>query len=132
MSDTAPPAPDGAPVTSGDLDQQALKSRIGITLIGGLVAIAEEVGEEVVENLDAASEYAADRAEHLSYIVGEPGWDEAVKAEADNVVIEVALRTVASADEFDDKLLQSARFSLALVSQAIRLILPTPPAATQP
>jgi len=64
----------------------------------------EETGVEVEKNLDEVSEYAAARAQHLSTIVGEPGFMQAVRAERDNVAIEAGLATVDTAEAVDARI----------------------------
>lgn len=52
---------------------------------------AQAFGGHAANSATAAAEYAEQRAEHLAGIHGEPGFEEAVEAEAQNVAIQMGL-----------------------------------------
>jgi len=68
-----------------------------------LADLHEQIGDDISEKEDELAAYAAERADHLSTIVDEPGFAEAVKAETDNVMLEAGLAAVAAADELDGR-----------------------------
>lgn len=61
----------------------------------------QQILSGVVDNAESVARYAAARAAHLAKIIGEPGYDEAVKAEIQNVALEAGIAAVDSADAAD-------------------------------
>ncbi len=101
--------------------EEALK-QIGDDFVALIKNQAEQIGEGLVDDLDSVSEYAAQRAEHLSTVVGEPGFDQALIAERDSIAIRIAIRAVDSADDFDNRLLAVVRGGLSIAANALRVI----------
>jgi len=54
-------------------------------------------------NLNVLTVYAAERAAHLSTLVGQPGFEEAVRAERDNVVLRAGIAATDAADAVDQR-----------------------------
>ena len=67
------------------------------------------------------SRYVADRAKHLSKIIGQPGFDLALEAERDNVMAKATMQLVDEADAADARLLNLLLGALTL---AARLLVP--------
>lgn len=65
---------------------------------------ARRLGIQLEGDMAVVRLYAAKRIQHLSTIVGQPGYLEAVRAEADNVLLEAAVNAVAAADAADREL----------------------------
>lgn len=66
---------------------------------------AFRLGRDVETYGSELKDYAATRMEFLSTILDEPGFDEALEAERDNVVLKMALGIVDGADAADAELL---------------------------
>lgn len=64
----------------------------------------EELLAGTINNAASVAAYAAQRAAHLATIFGEPGFDEAVKAEIQNVALEAGIAAVDSADAADARI----------------------------
>lgn len=63
------------------------------------------LGTDIRKNRDELAEYMAARAAHLQAIQGEPGYDQAVMAERNNVALEAGLNAHAAAGAVDSRLL---------------------------
>lgn len=79
----------------------------------------KEVGEDLVSDLNAVAEYAAQRVDHLSRCASEPGFREALIAERDNVAMRAALRTVARADDLDARILAITETALQIGARVL-------------
>lgn len=66
---------------------------------------AKETGRDLQFNTVAVAAYAAERTAYLSTLVGQPGFEEAVRAERDNVALKAGLTAVATADAADARLI---------------------------
>lgn len=64
-----------------------------------------ELGTELEEGHDVLAAYMSERALHLSTIVGEPGFGQAVTAERNSVAMRAGLQAAAAADSVDAHLL---------------------------
>lgn len=64
----------------------------------------EEFGRTLKVEAAVVAAYAAERTEHLSLIVDEPGFGEAVLAERDNVLLRAGIAATRSADVVDQRL----------------------------
>jgi len=80
--------------------------------LGGLGVGAEEKRQ-------ALATYAAERADHLSLLVAEPGFEEAVKAEADNVALEAGILAAELGDEINRGIVAAIGGALGLVARAL-------------
>jgi hypothetical protein len=67
-------------------------------------ATTARLNVELTTSLDDVQAYAAERMNHLSLIVHEPGYDEALVAEAMNVMLVATGHTVDAADAVDREL----------------------------
>lgn len=82
-------------------------------------AVGRIVGRFDVDQAELAA-YVDQRQLHLAAIAGEPGYDEAVEAEAINVALFAAGQHVSRADAMDRELLGIARTGLLI---AVRVLL---------
>lgn len=62
---------------------------------------AKESGRELKFNLAEVTMYAAERTAYLSTLVGQRGFEEAVRAERDNVALRAGIASVRTADAAD-------------------------------
>lgn len=84
-----------------------------------LIEQLKSAGSSLKDDLEAVRAYAAERMAHLAKCVGEPGYLEAVKAEAQNVAMEAAARAIDQADATDARLLGIIQGALAIASKAL-------------
>lgn len=82
---------------------------------------AREVGVELKGDMDEVRWYAAERMGHLSEILDEPGYQEALEAETINVLLVAAGRSVVRADALDDRLKALAKGLLGMGARALGL-----------
>lgn len=103
--------------------ETALRS-IGEDLAELIKNQAEQIGTGITDELDALGQYAAARADHLSLLIasGEPGFQEALIAERDNVVLRAAAGAVARADDFDSRILTVAAQGLRIAAMALAAV----------
>jgi hypothetical protein len=74
-------------------------------LVDALKATANRLGKHLPDNMLAKLRaYAAQRMEHLAQIVGQPGFEQAVEAEAQNVGMMGSIQAVSAADAVDAEL----------------------------
>lgn len=85
--------------------------------VEGLHIFAERIGVPLEGNLSEVREYAAARMLHLSLIVGEPGYAEALEVEALNVALMAAGSAVDSADEVDSMIIAFVFHALVMGSR---------------
>lgn len=97
-------------------------NQIGQDFIDLLKRNAAEVGLELKGDLQAIADYAAARAQHLSESVGEPGFDEALVAERDNVILFSASTAIDRADAVDARILGLVEGALAMGARALALV----------
>lgn len=86
-------------------------------LLDLLKQAAKEAGEEI--DLDGLGDYALERAEHLANCYGEPGFSEAVEAEADNVRLMAGIAAVEAGRVADAKLQGMVAGALRIVAGII-------------
>lgn len=101
--------------------EEILKA-VGEDLLEQIRQQAMEVGESLQPALDEVADYIAERAEHLSKVVGEPGFERILLVERNNVILKAATRTVVEADKLDARLLASAQAGLAIAARLIALM----------
>lgn len=70
-----------------------------------LTSAAEETGTDLTESLDSVRTVVAEQMAKLSLVVGEPGYDRAVKAARDNVALAAGLAAVEDADAADGRII---------------------------
>ena len=73
-----------------------------------------ELGTTLKTSLDEISFYASERTAHLSTIVAEPGFAQAVQAERDAIALKAGVTAVALGQEADQRL-------LGVIAGAIRI-----------
>lgn len=77
---------------------------VGKELVDALKAAAVRLGKDLKGDTDELRTYAAERMLHLSGVVGQPGYQEALVAERDNVALKAGLLAVEAADRADAEL----------------------------
>lgn len=100
---------------------EALKL-IGEDILSELRQQAMDVGQSLTGSLEEVGEYIGERVAHLSTVVGEPGFREALTAERDSICLKAAGRAVIEADLLDARLLASAQTGLMVASRLLVLI----------
>ena len=65
---------------------------------------AKRLGKGLEANMDELRTYASERMLHLSTLIGQAGYEEALVAERDNVALKAGLLAVDSADRADAEL----------------------------
>ena len=93
--------------------------KIGDELKTLLKDATTELGVELSGNLVEAALYADQRAAYLATIVGQVGFDLALRAERDSVALKLGLETVASADAADYRLVGIIQGVLAIGAKAL-------------
>ena len=91
----------------------------GEELVRTLVDAAGRLGVTLQGDLNAVREYAGERMLHLSTIVDEPGYGEALLAEATSVALRAAGAAVDAADALDRELLGIVSGALAIGARGI-------------
>lgn len=94
-----------------------IKTELSAMLIEQLKA----TGSSLKDDLDSVRAYAAERMAHLATCVGQPGYLEAVEAEAQNVAMEAAARAIDQADAADARAVAIIQGALAIGSKALTL-----------
>lgn len=92
---------------------------VGKELGDALTNAATRLGKSFQGNVDELRAYAAQRMLHLSTLIGQPGYQEALVAERDNVALKAGLLTVAAADAADAELLGLITGAIALGARAL-------------
>lgn len=105
---------------------EALK-QMGQDIVAQLQAEAKALGVAFTSDIEGVAAYAAGRADHLSFAIGEPGFELALRAERDSLAIRASLGVVAHADQIDARILAVAQGSLALAARGLRLLAGVPP-----
>jgi uncharacterized protein with GYD domain len=91
--------------------------------VGLLKANAIEVGQELVDDLNAVREYAAVRMAHLATCVGQPGFSTAVRAERDNVALRACVKAANRGDNIDGRILGFIEGALVIASRALTIVI---------
>lgn len=86
-----------------------------------MVRHADELGVELSGDLQLVRGYATDRMLHLSRILDQRGYADALDAEVVNVLLVAAGRGVARADALDDRLKALAKGLLGMGARALGL-----------
>lgn len=107
---------------------EALKL-MGQDIVAQLQAEAKALGAALTSEIEGLAAYAAGRADHLSFAIGEPGFEDALRAERDALALRASLGAVARADEIDARILAVTQGSLALAARGLRLLAGVPPVA---
>lgn len=85
-----------APLIDADITAQSFTDQ--------LVAFAKQTGRELKVDAANVGAYAAERAAHLSGLVSDPGFEDAVLAERDNVLIKAGIAATKRGDIVDERL----------------------------
>lgn len=80
--------------------------------------VAKETGRDI-NNLRDVALYAQERATHLSLLVGQPGFEEAVRAERDNVALRGGISVVQLADAVDARIVGAIQGVLSIGARAL-------------
>lgn len=81
--------------------------------------LLERLGQNLGEKADSVAAYAAARADHLALTIGQPGYDQAVAAETQNVALQAGIAVVDGADQADLAKLQAIGTGLRFVARLI-------------
>lgn len=81
-----------------------------------------ETGLQLTEQIDTLAVYAAERAEHLANISGEPGFAQAVTAERDALAIRAGIAAVDVASSTEQRLLGVIAGALRIGAAALAAI----------
>lgn len=84
-----------------------------------LVTSAQRLGKSLGANLNEVREYASVRMQHLSTILGEPGYEEALIAERDSVAMMAGLHAVNAGDSADAEIRGIIAGALAIGAKAL-------------
>lgn len=84
-----------------------------------LEAAVHETGARLKEAPAALAAYMSQRAEHLSLIAHEPGFDQAVIAERNNVALRAGLEASAQASQLDWQILGMIQGALRVAAVAL-------------
>lgn len=95
---------------------------IGDEFLGLIKEHADQIGVELDGDFEAASEFAAQRAAHLSTIVGEPGFSEAMVAERDAIALRLTGDAIERADAIDGRVLAFIGQSLMLSARLLAAV----------
>lgn len=94
-------------------------NQLGQEFVELLRTNAVESGRELVTDLNEVKDYAAARMQHLSAIIAQQGFREALVAERDNVALKAAGRAINRADAFDARILAITEGALAIGARAL-------------
>jgi len=92
---------------------------IGKELVDLLEDELEMTGRCLKNSGKGLAGYVMARAKHLSTIIGQSGFDEALEAERDNVIMRATLQLVDAADAADARLLNLLHGALALAARLL-------------
>ena len=95
------------------------KTKFANDLGAQLEATAQRLGMSLEGNADAWRAYAAERMLHLSTIIDQPGYAEAVATEAINVAMQAAGGAVNSADALDREIVGTVTGGLVVGARAL-------------
>ncbi len=80
---------------------------------------ADRLGVSLNENTDEVRNYTSERMLHLSGIIDEPGYSQALVAEGINVALKAVEGSVETADEVDKELLGMVIGALSIGARAV-------------
>ncbi len=84
--------------------------------------VVEETGTSFQAGTDAVALYASQRTAHLSTLVGQPGFMQAVRAERDNVAMYASLSVGDQANAMDNRLLGLIQGALAMGASSATVV----------
>jgi len=94
-----------------------IESEIGLLLSEQ----ADQLGIELSGDYEEAVQFATERAVHLSTITHEPGFDEAVQAERDSVVLRLTSLAIERADDVDRRFVSIVGRVLSITARAMAI-----------
>jgi len=80
---------------------------------------AKEMGRDLKGDLDSVRAFSAQRMAHLAGAIAEPGFQEALKAEKDAIILRAAGQAVKNADAVDQRLHSIVETALLIGSRAL-------------
>lgn len=92
---------------------------LGNELVSTIEETARQLGRDLSVDLTELRAYSAQRMMHLSTIIDEPGYFEALEAERDNVALKAGIRLVDAADRIDRQLIGIVAGALAVGARAL-------------
>lgn len=92
---------------------------VGKELVDALSGAVDRLGVSLEANMDELRTYAAERMLHLSGLIGQPGYQEALVAERDNVALKAGLLLVDASDRADAELLGLITGAMAVGARAL-------------
>lgn len=104
---------------SNELSNGKVMDTIGGDFLDLVVNAAKETGVELATDASEIAAYAADRSRHLSSIVGQEGFREALIAERDNVALKAGIAAVDAAEAADRRILGVLEGGLSLGARAL-------------
>ena len=90
---------------------------VGRELANIVINALRDQGRELRTASAELADFAAERAAHLETFVGQPGFEEAVQAEADRIALRAAGEAVKQADEADTRLVSIIASALKLAAR---------------
>jgi hypothetical protein len=81
----------------------------------------EDAGQDIKVSWDELRMYTAERANHLSAIVGKPGFELAVRAERDAIALKAGIAAVDTADQAGQRWLGMIQGTLIVVAKVLAL-----------
>ena len=84
-----------------------------------LEGVGDRLGRQFAGDLDDVQAYASERMLHLSAILDQPGYGEALVAERDNVALRAGIAAVETADAVDREVLGTIAGALAIGARAL-------------
>lgn len=97
-------------------DRKELLKELGRDLLEQLREQAAAAGKAFQPALDEVQDFIAAKAEELSAAYGKPGFDEALIAARDSVLLKAAGRAVIEADKFDEMMRTAAYAGLRITA----------------
>jgi hypothetical protein len=85
-------------------------------------AEADRSGTELRHDIEETARYAEARIDALQAAYGQPGYDEAMLAEADAIALHAAVQGVSAADRADEKVAAAVRGALSVGIQALMMM----------
>lgn len=84
-----------------------------------LLSAGKDLSDEARDRAGSVAAYAQERAAHLATLVGQPGFEEALKAERDNVALRAGLDLSEQAKSTDAKTIGVIHGLLGILSKVL-------------
>src|SRR5688500_10084803 len=97
------------------MDEQELKDSFEKMLKDAL----RETGASLQQRAKEVAQYMAERTAHLSTIVGEPGFEQALRAERNNIALKAGLKVADNAEAADQRLVGIIQGALSVAAGAL-------------